>query len=342
MAGHFASLGHNVTLYNRSIGKLLGLTENGSIQLKGAISGFGKIVLVTDNLQEALKDAELIMVTTTADAHKQLAETMAPYVQEEQVIILNPGRTLGALEFSVAIKKITNKRIYIAEAQSLIYACRADTPGIVRVIGVKDKVLLAAYPASDTDRVLNMVNSVYSCFVKVDNILVTGLENIGAIFHPSVVLFNAAAIERGEKFYFYNDMTPSIANFLIEIDQERLDVGKAFGIQLHSVSDWVSLAYTNIEGEDLCEKMRNNPAYYQIQAPGQLKSRLLTEDVPTGILPIMELGKAAGLKMPLMSSVFTLSEGLLKIDFRSQGRTLKNLGLDKLSVSRISELVGHQ
>lgn len=339
MAGHFALLGHELTLYNRSVEKLEPIVQNGKIQLKEAITGFGKIKLVTNNLQEAIAGANLIMVTTTADAHRELAQNMAPWLEDQQIVVLNPGRTLGALEFSAVIKQYSDKKIYVAEAQSLIYACRAETPGHVRVIGVKDKVLLAAYPATDTDHVADVLNSVYNCFVKVESILVTSLENIGAIFHPSVVIFNAAAIERGEMFYFYNDMTPSIASFLEEIDKERLAVGEAFGIRLHSVSDWVSLAYKNIEGDDLCAKMRNNPAYYQIQAPKQLNSRLLTEDIPTGILPIMELGRAAGLKMPLMNAVYNMGEMILKADFRAKGRTLKNLDLENLSVEQISKRI---
>lgn len=339
MAGHFASLGHTVTLYNRSVEKLEPINRARGILLREAIDAFGEIQLVTDSMEAALKEAELIMITTTADAHRELAENMAPYIKENQVIVLNPGRTLGAVEFSNIIKKHTTTRVFIAEAQSLIYACRAESAGKVRVIGVKDKVLLAAYPATDTDHVLNILNSVYNCFVKVDSVLVTSLENIGAIFHPSVVLFNAAAIERGEMFYFYNDMTPAVANFLMEIDKERLAVGAAYGIKLNSVSDWVSLAYKNIEGNDLCEKMRNNPAYYQIQAPRMLNSRLLTEDIPTGILPIMELGKAANLQLPLMNSVCTLAEGILKVNFREKGRTLKNLGFEDLNMQEIYNLI---
>ncbi len=339
MAGHFAILGHEITLYNRTLEKLTGVIEADGITLREAINGFGKLCAVTSDLEEAVSGANLIMITTTADAHKELASKLAPFVEENQVIVLNPGRTLGALEFSNEIKKHTNKRLYIAEAQSLIYACRVESPAVVRVIGVKDKVLLAAYPATDTDHVIEILNDIFPCFIKVENILVTSLENIGAIFHPAVVIFNAAAIERGEMFFFYNDMTPAIAQFLEQIDKERIAVGTAFGIKLNSVSEWVSLAYRNIEGNDLCEKMRNNPAYYQILAPKQLDTRLLTEDVPTGILPILELGKAAGLEMPLMTAICNLSGSILNKNFHITGRTLRNLGLENLSLQQIADLI---
>jgi opine dehydrogenase len=333
MAGHFGILGHKVTLYNRSLYRISNIINTASIELQDGICGNGKIDCITTDISKAVKAADLIMITTTADAHAEIACLMAPCVEEGQTIVLNPGRTLGAIEFSNVLRKITTKRVYIAEAQSLIYACRAEKAGQVKVIGVKDKVLLAAYPAVDTDYVLNLINCVYPCFIKANNVLETSLENIGAIFHPSVVLFNAATIERGQEFYFYNDMTPAIANFLTKIDQERLTIGIAFGIKLNSVSEWVSFAYKNIKGDDLCSKMQNNPAYYKILSPRNLQTRLLYEDVPTGILPLTELGKMAGVDTPLLTSVLNISQNLLDVDFVSTGRTLRNLGLENISAS---------
>ncbi len=332
MAGHFAMLGHRVTLYNRTEGRIKPIFAQKSILLNEAIRGVGYLHQVTTDLAQAVADAGLVMITTTADAHRELAEKMADFVSDGQIIILNPGRTLGAFDFATTIRKLTEKRLYIAEAQSLVYACRADQPGQVRIVGVKEKVLLAAYPSSDTDHVLAIINSICPCFVKAVSVLETSLENIGAILHPAVILFNAAAIERGQGFYFYNDMTPAVADFLEQIDKERLRIGTAFGLRLKSVAEWVSFAYKDIQGDTLCEKIKNNPAYYKILAPHTLYSRLLLEDIPTGILPLVELGRLAGVETPLLDSVLKIAQALLKTDFEPRGRTLRNLGLQGLSV----------
>jgi len=337
MAGHFAMLGHYVCLYNRSQNRLNSIQVHKIIDLSEAITGKGYLSIVTTNLEEAINGAELIMVTTTADAHCELAEKMAPFLSDDQIVVLNPGRTLGALEFGSIVRRISSKRIYIAEAQSLIYACRAELPGYVRIIGVKEKVLLAAFPCKDTDYVLSKLNSVYPCFVKGENTLHTSLENIGAILHPAVILFNAAIIERGQEFYFYNDMTPAIAAFIEQLDYERIMIGKVFGLNLIPVKDWVSYAYSDIQGADLCEKMKNNPAYHKILAPSTLYSRLLLEDIPTGILPLTEIAKVGNVPTPLMVSLLSISQALLKIDFSTNGRTLKNLELENFSVEEFKQ-----
>lgn len=338
MAGHLGMIGHRVRLYNRTASKLGPIQKCGGIKLTEAVHGFGKIEMASERIGDVVDDAEVIMITTTADAHSQIALMLTPYLKDQQIVVLNPGRTLGALEVKkIFNSKIPEKKIFVAEAQSLVYACRMDGPGSVRVIGVKDKVLLSAWPQSDLSLVLEKLHHLYPCFVPVESILITGLENFGAIFHTAIVLFNAAAIERGDSFYFYNDITPQIAMFLKNLDEERVKIGAAYGFKLHTCEEWVSFAYKNVEGNDLYSKMRNNPAYFKILAPKHIRSRLLTEDIPTGILPMIELGKVAGVELPLMNSVFNIGQALLEENFLVAGRTLANLGLEGKSVSDILE-----
>lgn len=339
MAGHFGSLGHEVRLYSRDLKKLKNIIRNKGVLLKEQISTFGAVEIVTDNIYEAIKGAELIMVTTVANAHADIAHLIAPIIEDGQTIVLNPGRTFGALEFRNIISKISDKKVYIAEAQSLLYACRAENNGEVRIIGIKDRLPVAAIPSSDTEHVLSKLNVITDSFIKAENVFETSLDNIGCIFHPSIVLFNAAAIERGETFYFYNDITPSIASFIEAIDNERLAIGKALGVNLLSANDWISYSYEGVTGTSLCERMMSNPAYYKIMAPKELDSRLLTEDIPTGVLPLIEIAQLLNIATPLLSSVYNIASELLQIDFRKNGRTLKNLGIDNIDIENFIKTI---
>lgn len=339
MAGHFACLGHEINWYIRNLAKVNPLTETSEILLKGEITGLGMINLISDNLVEVVKDVELIMIVTVANAHRDLALQLAPLLEENQIIVLNPGRTFGALEFRNVLDRHCNKKVFVAETQSLLYACRSDNNGEVRIIGVKDKLPVAAIPSTDTNYVVSKLKNIYPSFIAAKNILETSLENIGCIFHPSIVLFNAAKIERGESFYFYNDMTPAISSFIEAIDAERLEIGKKLGANLLSANEWISYSYKGIQGETLCEKMKNNPAYYKIMAPSSLNSRLLTEDIPTGVLPLIEIAKIINVKTPLLNSVYNIVTELLTTDFRENGRTLKNMKLKVSSVDDFLKLI---
>lgn len=333
MAGHFSILGHEVCLFDRNQKKVDALNSQGYIELLGEIKGLARLSLVTSDIGKAIGFSNLIMITVTADAHKSVAEMIAPYVEDGQIFVLNPGRTLGAMEFSNCIRSHTDKKVYVAECQTLIYACRKLAEGCVNIIGVKSHVLMSAFPSRDTELVANEINKVYPCFDAVENSLVTGLENFGAILHPTIILFNAATIERGQSFFFYNDITPHIASFLEQVDNERLLLGKEFGLSLHSIEDWISFAYKDIKGTTLCEKIKNNKAYYKIMSPDKLECRMLTEDIPTGILPMVELGKLCNLDLPLLNSLLVMSQALLARNFSINGRTLQNVGICDMNKS---------
>lgn len=328
ISGYLAMEGHEVALYDRDEYRICNLREKGGINLTGKLSGFGRLSCCTNSIEEAVFGAEIVMITTVANAHQDVANSIAPYVTDGMVIILNPGRTCGALVFKEALRERgVACRYYLGEAQTLVYACRLIENGKVNIIGVKDEVFLAGLPASDTRYILDKINPIYPCFKGVPNVLYTSLENIGAIFHPCVCLFNAATIERQGEFWFYRDMTDQVGGFIEKFDRERLLVGKAYDIDLIDVKDWIRVAYKGTQGETLCELMKNNPAYYDIKAPGTIFTRQLTEDIPTGVLPIMELGKAAGVECPLLESVTHTIEALLDMDLHTKGRSLKNLGL---------------
>lgn len=340
IAGFLALSGYEAALYDVDKKKIDALKEKGGIEMCGRIVGFGKISCITTDISEAVKKAEIIMVTTIANAHVAVAKSLAPYIEDGQVIILNPGRTCGALVFNqVLIQSRCTKHYILGEAQTLVYACRVIENGKVNVIGIKDEVLVSGLPASNTDYILSKIKPIFPCFTKANNVLQTSLENIGAMFHPCVCLFNAATIERQNEFWFYRDMTEQVARFIEKFDEERLSVGKAYGVNLISAKDWIKFAYKDTEGETLCERMKNNPAYYGIKAPGTIFTRQLTEDIPTGVLPIMELGKAAGFETPLLSSMIITIEALLDMDLHTQGRSLKNLGLLGMSKDEIINFI---
>ena len=316
IAGYLSTQGYDVALYDIVEDKINELKQLGGIHLEGRLNGFGRLSCITTDIAEAVQGAEIVMVTTIANAHKAVAQSIAPYVVDGQVIVLNPGRTCGALVFKHALVEAgCTARFYLAEAQTLVYACRIVQNGTVNIIGVKDEVLLSALPSRDTDYVLSRINPLYPSFMKTTNVLRTSLENIGAMFHPCVLLFNAATIERNEVFWFYRDMTEQVASFIEHFDAERLAVGKAYG---------------------------NNPAYHDIKSPSSIFTRQLTEDIPTGVLPIMELGHAAGVETPLLESMIHICEALLGQDLHTNGRNLKNLGLAGKSKQEILDYITHE
>jgi len=340
MAGHLALKGFPVRVYNKFEHEIVPMRERGGVILEGVVEGFGPLDLVTTDIAEAISDAEVIMVVVPANVHRFMAEVCAPYLRDSQVIVLNPGRTGGALEFSKVLReKGVRAKVLIAEAQTLIYACRISGPARVWISGIKKRVPLAALPATDTPTVMEIVQPLYPEFAPAANVLETSLDNIGAVFHASTVVFNLNRIEAGEEFDFYRGMTPTVTHFMEAIDQERLAVARAFGLNMESACEWLLNTYEGVQGETLYECIQSNRAYAGIKAPKSLNVRYIFEDVPTGLVPISSLGELAGVPTPACRAIVDICCALFDRDFWAEGRTVENLGLAGMSVHEIREFV---
>ncbi|MDZ7837274.1 MAG: hypothetical protein U5N58_04580 [Actinomycetota bacterium] len=62
-------------------------------------SGLVKLKLSSNRIDKVIKGADVIMVVVPANAHASIAQRCAPYLEDGQIVVLNPGRTCGALEF---------------------------------------------------------------------------------------------------------------------------------------------------------------------------------------------------------------------------------------------------
>jgi opine dehydrogenase len=134
-------------------------------------------------------------------------------------------------------------------------------------------------------------------------------------------------------------MTPAVTGFLEVIDQERLAVARAFGVELNSAKEWLQRSYDGVSGETLYERIQSNRAYEGIKAPKTLQVRHLLEDIPTGLVPLASLGALAGVPTPACRAVIDIGCGLLDRDFWAEGRNAQNLGLSGMSVEEIREFV---
>ena len=345
MAAHLALKGFSVNLYKRRSADLEQLRKEGGIHLTGAIQGFGKLNLASSNIEEVIDDVDVIMVVVPAHVHKSLAESCAPYLHDGQIILLNPGRTGGALEFrNILNKNGVTAKVMVAEAQTLVYTCRSAAPTSSEVFSVKSTVPIAAFPASETESVLKAVTEAYPQFVPATSILETSLNNFGAVLHPTLLLLNSGTIQAMQgKFKIYVEgATAYICKVIETVDKERVNLARAFNVKTSSVKDWLSQTY-GVKGESLFETLQNNLAYKEIYAPPSLEHRYILEDVPTGLVPFASLGNAASVPTPTISALVNLASAMFDTDFGSRGRTVETLGLAGLGVEEIKQLImrGH-
>ena len=344
MAAHLALMGFRVTLYNRTFDHIAILKARGGIDLEsheGGAHGFAELALVTSDLSEALQEAEVIMVVVPSSAHNDVARSVAPLLRDGQIVILHPGRTCGAIEFAKVLSDNNCAAdITVAEAETFIYASRSDGPAQARIFRIKEAVPLAALPAKRTKMVLEVIHPAYPQFIDGTNVLHTGLNNMGAIFHPALTLLNAGWIEatHGDYQFYIDGVTPSVARVLEVLDRERVTVASALGLRARTAMEWLQMAY-NTTGEDLHEAIHNQPGYYGIKAPSTLYHRYIFEDVPMSLVPIASIGQHYGVSVRGMDSIIRLACIVHRTDYWRRGRTVEKLGIGDLSVSELTRYV---
>jgi len=336
MAAHLALMGKKVTLFNRTYANIQMMAARGGIELESyehGPRGFGKLVKVTADISEALAEAEVIQVVVPSSAHADIAARCAPHLKDGQIIILNPGRTLGSMEFKFTLEQNNCAAdVIVAEAETFIYASRSDGPAQARIFRIKEAVPLAALPSDRTQVVLDAINDVYPQFIDGIDVLHTGLNNMGAIFHPALTILNAGRIEstRGDFQFYIDGVTPSVAGVLEALDRERVTVAAAIGIRARTAMEWLHIAY-NVTGSDLFEAIHNQPGYFGIKAPATLNHRYIFEDVPMSLVPIASFGKRFGVSVRGIDSMIRLACVIHQTDYWRRGRTMEKLGIDGLS-----------
>jgi len=344
MAAHLALMGFPTTLYNRTSDHIAAIRELGGIDVEsteGGPRGFCKLEAVTSNLAEALDHADMIMVVIPSSAHAEIARSAAPYLKDGQIVLLHPGRTCGAIEFAKVLRDNNcNCDVTVAEAETFIYASRSDGPAQARIFRIKEAVPLAALPATRTRLVLDVVRQAYPQYIDGGNVLQTGLNNMGAIFHPALTILNAGWIEttHGDFQFYIDGVSPSVARVLEALDRERVTVAASLGIRGRNAMEWLKLAYDTV-GEDLHQAIHNQPGYFGIKAPATLFHRYIFEDVPMSMVPIASLGENYGVSVRGMDSIIRLACIIHRTDYWRRGRTLDKLGIGGLSVSELTRYV---
>lgn len=342
IAAHLAIKGFKVNLYNRTFSRIQPIKKMRGIELEGEVKGFGKLNIVTSDIEKAIRGVDVIMVVVPANGHNYVARICAPFLNENQVVVLNPGRTCGALEFLNVLREEGNQKdIVIAEAQTFIYASRGMGPAAVKIFRIKQAIPVAAIPSRKTEMVVEKLNVAFPEFIPAASVIETSFNNMGAVFHPSITILNLSRIEStlGNFQFYIEGVTQSVAKILEAVDKERVMVARKLKCaKVYSAIEWLSMAYNVVE-DNLFDAMHSNPGYVGIMAPKTINVRYITEDVPMSLVPISEFGKIFGLKTRVIDSLIDIANSIFKKDFRESGRNLSRLGLEGLDLSQIRDIL---
>lgn len=346
-AGDLARRGHSVRLYSRSAATLAPLVERGGVELRGqAGEGFVPLARITGDLAAAVDGADVVLLVVPSLAHPWYGEQLAPLLRDDQVVLLNPGHTLGGLHFAASLRRAGYRgRLRLGETATLTYCTRLVGPATVDVFRVAPRLPFAAFPGRDTDELLAALRPLYPALIPAASVLETALMDINAVEHPPQAICNAGWIEAtgGDFYFYYQGTSPGVARVIEALDRERLALVRALGFQPTSFLErFHEAGYTTdaaLASGSVYTAMQESEPNRWIRAPRSLDHRYLHEDVGCGLVPWCELAALAGVPTPLMRGLVDLAGLLVGRDYWTSGRTLAALGVAGLSLARLAEYV---
>lgn len=330
-AGYLSLHGREVKIFDVVQQTVDHLNELGGVTLSGNsdVCGFGKIKMASTDIGAVMEGCELILVVLPSIYHKFMAQKMAPYLKDGQIVVLNPNASLGPVEFKNTLKECgCNADIILAGTSTLLFACRAVEVGKVEVAGQKSSLSAATYPSKYNQLAADKFVDILPQFCFGDDIIRVSLDNLNAMMHPAPTILYTAKIEHQEDFEYYLDFTPSQGALVEALDKERMMLADAYGLKIRTIMDEYKHLYVT-KGNNVHEVVINCEGYHGIKGQKTLRTRYLMEDIPYSLVALQSMGKIANVPTPCIDAVITVARSI--IHDMDEGRTVKNLGLEGVS-----------
>jgi opine dehydrogenase len=339
-----AAHGHEVRLFDfpEFPDNIAAVAAQEGIHAEGDLAGFKNVAYAGHDIDEALRDSELIYVVGPAYSTEPFGEAIAGKLQAGQTVIVTPSSCGGALAFKKAAGLgINDDTVRVAETSTLHYAVRLTEPGRIRVfLKLKAGNLLAALPGEETGAVLRLIQDVYPGMEPAASVMQTSLQNANPIIHPAVTLTNAARIEgTGGNFLFYEEGVSDATGRLIEaLDKERIAIGRKLGIRVVPDPE-LGMRQGYMLADDYGQAYRTAPGFLGIGAQPRLDHRYLNEDVGYGLVFLSLLARQVGVEAPTIDALIHVASVLMARDYAGEAmRTPESLGIAEFSAQELGEL----
>lgn len=331
--------------FKRSLDPIL---ARGGIELTGDTqskkTGFAKINKVTTDPAEAIKGVNLIFMPVPAFGHRLFFEAIAPHLEPGQSIVVNTGYW-ACLRFAPLLKKLgIFDKVTLAEAMILPYASNIIGPAQTHIHRTKQQfIALSAFPATKTDAVLKLVQTVYPQHQKVPSVLWTSMGNLNTPIHAPFtipiagMLFDRFTDGRQGGAKFYGEATTPGAKLVAAYDRERLAIGKVLGVELQTEEEMMFTLY-GYKGKDLADAMRKSE-HADMFTDVTFHHGLLEEDLRYFYVSLAQLGEQLGIPTPVTRSIVTVMSTMTDIDYEKGATTLADIGLAGMTREEIVKFV---
>ncbi|ACM39698.1 MULTISPECIES: vitopine synthase [Rhizobium/Agrobacterium group] len=286
-----------------------------------------------DDLEAAILDAEFIFLTVPTLAQEGILRELVKFDLSETVLIALPGSAT-----SLTCKNIlfpSHSPVAVIESTTSPYACRRIGER-VHMLGVK-----ACFEVAATSLLSNDLTSRFEALFPnrlqwYKDAASIFFSNTNPVVHPPGILVAKDAIENGMSPLpkFYREFVPAAIERVQELDNERLEIIAALGLESETGFTYSKKWYGG-QATEWKEFFETYEGYAEVGTPTTMHHRYLTEDVKHIMVLWVQIAEVAGVQVPAMKSVIKEAGNVLYEDLFMTGRTLASMNLGGANPYRI-------
>lgn len=287
----------------------------------------GKIHIVTRELSE-ISDCEIVIIAIQTSYHEKLIKKMVNYLNDNQIVLINPGYLSTAY-----FLKYCTKNICVVEAESSFIDCRLVSNGVVSSFFRNVRNPVGVFPKEQISFAYEKLKKLEFPLTYI-TVIEAALHNPNLVLHTSGAIMNITSIEKEkDEFCLYGTgFTEATLRILESLDSEKIKILKALGLK--GVSYYEACKYRNSLSDENAKDVfiKYTKTAKNIKGPSSIYSRYITEDVSQGLVMLESIGKHLNVDTPICTALIDISSKALSIDLRKNGRNIENLGEKNIKI----------
>ncbi|MBK7212700.1 MAG: hypothetical protein IPH88_05265 [Bacteroidales bacterium] len=342
IAGYLASIGHQVKLYDEAPENLHPIIMQNGIRVSGHTTGFGKIDIATTQIQEALSGSEIILITTPASKHRQLAALISTLITDQQLILLVAAESFGAWDFKqTLIQQNCFAKTIIAETQSHVLNFQSITKDHCRILEIENRIPVAAIKSDQVYSSMQKLRRLFPQLIPVENILHSSLMDVRNFIFPAILTLNDALNGADQQLLSKYNLKISLLQLIHAIDLERTEVAVHLGVKIAGIDEWLRIS-NNSFGASFLQTIIQGSGHSLAQN-SQIPSYYSTNlGIAYNLVPLLSLGRMFGLPLEKTEAIINIASDFYNQNYISIGRTVDNLGISGMTLGEIQQFASGQ
>lgn len=267
----------------------------------------------TDDMAEAVKDADVILCTLPAFLRRDAVTKMEGAIKDSAYLGFFPG--YGGAEFYCG--GLVERGVTIFALQKVPYVARTKERGkTAGLMSKKKTIYVGAIPNAKTTEIAALLEDMLLMECRpLNNYMAATLLPGNPLLHTSGSYVYLKNYRAGQLFpgqiYYYQTWTDEMSDVICRYSDEMKEICDRLPVNLSEVQT-IQEYYESPTPEKLTEKFHSIPSYYPLTLPmikedggyrPDFSSRFYTEDMPFGVSIIKALGLLAGVKTPTIDTI---------------------------------------